>query len=115
KRQLDRIRPILVRNRGRRLRLGGRHRPTATPAKSMRIRGVRVFYTLQDIFDHVLRSKSTETGLLSASNLFGPATKEAVSLASSLGWLACDRTGYIHPTDAGLAAHPSGARSLRLR
>jgi hypothetical protein len=81
----------------------------------MKLRGVRVFYTLQDIFEHVRRSRSTEAGLLAATTLFGPATPEAISLANSLGWLARDNTGYLHPTEAGLTAHPNGARSLRLR
>jgi hypothetical protein len=81
----------------------------------MKVRGVRVFYTLQDIFDHVRSRKSTETGLLAAATLFGPATPDAISLASRLGWLARDGTGYLHPTDAGLAAHPSRGRSLCLR
>jgi Protein NO VEIN, C-terminal len=81
----------------------------------MRLRGVRVFYTVQDIFEHVRRRRSTEAGLVSASTLFGPATSEAISLAGALGWLARDSTGHLHPTGAGLAAHPEGARSLRLR
>jgi hypothetical protein len=81
----------------------------------MNIRGVRVFYTLQDIFEHVRRSRSTEAGLLAAATLFGPATPEAISLANSLGWLARDNAGRLHPTGAGLAAHPNGTRSLRIR
>ena len=81
----------------------------------MKLRGVRVFYTLQDIFEHVRRSRSTEAGLLAATTLFGPATPEAISLASALGWLARDNTGHLHPTEAGLTAHPDGARSTRLR
>src|ERR1039458_547127 len=81
----------------------------------MKLRGVRVFYTLQDIFEHVRRSRSTEAGLLAAATLFGPATPDAISLASALGWLARDNTGHLHPTEAGLTAHPDGARSTRLR
>ena len=81
----------------------------------MKLRGVRVFYTLQDIFEHVRRSRSTEAGLLAATPLFGPATPEAISLANSLGWLARDLAGHLHPTEAGLTAHPDGARSLQLR
>src|SRR5689334_7128253 len=81
----------------------------------MKVRGVRVFYTLQDIFEHVRQSKSTEAGLLAATTLFGPATPEAISLAGSLGWVARDNTEDLYPTEAGLTAHPNGARSLRLR
>jgi hypothetical protein len=81
----------------------------------MKLRGVRVLYTLQDIFEHVRCRRSTEAGLLAASTLFGPATPDAISLASNLGWLARDGSGHLHPTHAGLAAHPEGPRSTRLR
>lgn len=81
----------------------------------MKIRGVRVLYTLQDIFEHVRGSKSTDSGLRAAATLFGPATLEALTLASELGWLAQDQNGAVHPTHAGIKAHPAGPRSLRLR
>jgi hypothetical protein len=81
----------------------------------MKLRGVRVFYTLQDIFEHVRESISTDSGLRAAATLFGPATSEALTLASALGWLAPGQGGTVHPTQAGLDAHPIGSRSLRLR
>ena len=81
----------------------------------MKLRGVRVFYTLQDIFEHVRGSRSTDSGLRAAATLFGPATSEALTLASALGWLAQGQDGTIHPTQAGIEAHPVGSRSLRLR
>ena len=40
--------------------------------------------------------------------------RPSYSTASTLGWLARDAGGHLHPTDAGLAAHPNGPRSTWL-
>lgn len=81
----------------------------------MRLKGVSVFYTLQDIFEHLRASPASESGLLAASVVFGSVTADAYALGSKLGWLAKDNTGKVHPTEAGLGVHPCGARSIQLR
>ncbi len=81
----------------------------------MRLKGVSVFYTLQDIFEHLRTSPASEAGLLAASVVFGSVTGDAYALGSKLGWIAKDSTGRVHPTDAGLGVHPRGARSVQLR
>jgi hypothetical protein len=81
----------------------------------MRLKGVSVFYTLQDIFEHLRTTPASEAGLLAASVVFGAVTGDAYALGSQLGWIAKDSNGRVHPTDAGLGVHPRGARSIQLR
>ncbi len=81
----------------------------------MRLKGVSVFYTLQDIFEYLRASPASEAGLLAASVVFGSVTGDAYALGSNLGWIARENNGRIHPTEAGLAVHPGGARSVQLR